>query len=310
MIKDLISKSQLLEDRVGSIFTVYAEKGVSVDPQAFNDALDASGFGEFKKSICKPHTALSRAVGNGKKGNADDGVASQWSRIGEDIDGILSFGLLRKKADKQGKDIDTEVVSVACVRKDGQGGMWFIDRKPLTKEEQRTKKSVESRYQKERGFLTISDLRATLNEVCQKSGIRLGSSSSFLALAGQDERILKLQNALDLGGMKMVVSEIFDTNSARFSEIAQESFIEQAEGILQQAESRLAFAKSALAGERKATMKDLKVAMRLQEETVELLEKAKNFKAALGFALDDVDQAAQKAQATLVEALAVCSQSL
>lgn len=309
-MKDLISKTALIEDRIGSIFTVYAEKGVSVDPQAFNDALDSAGFGEHKKNLCKPHTALSRAVGNGKKGNSDDGVASQWNRIGEDIDGILSFGLLRKTADKQGKDIDTEVVSVACVRKDGQGGMWFIDRKPLSKEEDRTKRAVESRYQKERGFLTISDLRSTLNEVCEKSGIRLGSSSSFLALAGSDERILKLQDALALGGMKMVVSEIFDTNAPRFSVVAQESFIEQAEGILQQAESRLTFAKAALAGERKATMKDLKVAMRLQEESTDILEKARNFKAALGFALEDVEQAAQKAQATLAEALTVCSQSL
>jgi hypothetical protein len=287
--------------RVATQFLVAVdEAGVSiqVDPHAFRDALDASGsrFVGLVRNPSRPHPALTRAVGNARKGQRDDGTSLMWRRIGVDDAGVLSYALIEQStiaAWKSWKGTHTVTVSVA---KDGVGGL-VVTGTPSTEEQQEVD-ALSIRYAKERAMLTHGDVRDFVNRVMLRElkGVRIGGTSCFLLSPGNDVEALKIADALKLARVEVTPNEVMERGAHRFANAAKRDILDEIESLRAECEAKLNEMKNGRKL-RVDSVADRVVAV----ETMRA--KAKLFRSMLGFAVDDVDAVLAAAESAARETL-------
>jgi hypothetical protein len=286
-------------NRVATQFFVPAEKAgisIQVDPDDFRAALERSGsrFASLVKRPADPHKALSRAVGNTKKGKRDDGVSTFWRHLPKDVvDGVASAALIRSRADGKKREWDGDHVATVSVRR--TGGAPLVERHAtLSADEEREIEKTLVRYAKERSMLTHGDVRAFLNLVLEKKlgGARVGGTECFILRPGDDEEALKLTDALALARVVTLPNEITPRSAARFAPAAHRDILDEVEKFKKECADKLRAVEDG-EGADFATVRS-----RFETATA-LRQRAQMFAVMLGFSLDDVNEALAAAESVV-----------
>lgn len=306
-----VGQERLDASRIGTLVLVAADqKGVSVDPASFKATLRGTSFDDLVPDPVKPHRALTRAIGNTKKGIRDDGISSQWSRVGETSDGRLVFALSRKYPDAEQRDLATTVCLTVEVRRDGVGGLTFNHKLSLRPSEVEELNRIEARYQKERGFLTLLDIRGIVNTVglSKLRGIRLGGTVAFLlpAIDCEDEKFLKLAPGLRLAGIRMTPQEVFEGQRAGYQADVNVSLLDEVAALKESCEERLRAAKLTQDPQNPARFVWGTIGKR-REEALALRQKITFFETFVGIIGDDLKSAVTACDRILDDTMAACA---
>lgn len=213
---------------------------VGVDPGAFMYATPTE-WRDLVPGVSTAHTALSRAIGNAKKGVKDDGGASwMWRKVGVDKAGVLVYALIRQTTDVEAREWIGDARCTIEVAKDGAGGL-RTSAASVPRAVAEELERVAKRYEKERSKLTQSDVREVINGVVLKRlrGVRIGGTSSFVVLRGPDERLEDLAEPLRLAGVDVISNEVYEDGGRRLGSAIKRGLLDECDDLGRKAQEIL-----------------------------------------------------------------------
>ncbi len=186
-------------DKVGSVVW-WSASSIQVDPDVLRAAMPEKHRDLVRRPV-EPRVALRRAMRRRQGAEMQEGW--RWEEVSADDDG-LRIALAKSHRDAAAKEFTASTIFTLML--DNAGTVTF-SRFPQTTEEQDAYRTLNARYQIERGSLTADDLRDVIVKVLlnRLKGTRQKEGGAvYFVPAPHNEELGDLAQAVSLAGIRLI----------------------------------------------------------------------------------------------------------